>query len=124
MPDPRPATVGSDPPYHVVVFVSHRADDGDPAYHDTFERLVELVSAQPGFLAYDTARGPNGLGVTVCYFAGTAAIEEWRTHPEHLLAQRAGRERWYTAYALHIGQIHRSYRHDPGDRPQPTEERP
>lgn len=61
----RPATL-PEPPYYAVVFTSLRTqvDDG---YADTAKAMFELVRGQPGFLAADTARGPDGLGITIAY---------------------------------------------------------
>jgi heme-degrading monooxygenase HmoA len=101
----------------MVVFVAHR-DVDDESYHATWERMVELVSELPGFLGYDTARTPGGLGITVSYFADAGAIAAWRKHPEHRLAQQAGRKRWYTGYAIHVGEVSRSYRHEHGSEEQ------
>jgi len=106
----RPATL-PDPPYYSVVFASLRTpvDDG---YSDTSELMFELVQQQPGFLAADSVRGADGLGITVAYFRDEESIRAWKAHAEHALAQKLGRERWYESYALHIGKVERAYRFD------------
>jgi len=38
-----------------------------------------------------------------------ADIAAWREHAEHLVAQRLGRERWYTHYELRIARVERAY---------------
>ena len=106
----RPATL-PDPPYYAVVFTSHRTqvDDG---YSDTATAMFELVHEQPGFLGVDTARGPDGLGITVAYFTDEESIANWKANAEHAVAQKLGREKWYESYALHIGKVERAYRFD------------
>ena len=106
----RPANL-PDPPYYAVVFTSLRTpvDDG---YGDTAKAMFELVQSQPGFLAADTARGPDGLGITVAYFTDEPSIASWKSHPDHAAAQRRGRETWYDSYALHIAKVERAYRFD------------
>ena len=38
-----------------------------------------------------------------------ASIAAWRAHPEHLEAQRLGRERWYRRWSVEVAQVQRSY---------------
>jgi heme-degrading monooxygenase HmoA len=63
----------------------------------------------PGYLGIARARGADGLGITVSYWASEEAIAVWRRHADHLAAQRAGRERWYGAYELRIARVERAY---------------
>ncbi|MEU1150013.1 antibiotic biosynthesis monooxygenase family protein [Streptomyces sp. NPDC005863] len=97
-----------EPPYHVVVFSSLRTD-GDRGYGETADRMDELVSEVPGFLGVDSARTPDGLGVTVSYFRDEEAIRAWRSDLEHRAAQRRGREDWYETYVLHVAKVERSH---------------
>ena len=43
----------------------------------------------------------------IARFESEAALREWRDHPEHLEAQRAGRER----YRIEICNLDRSFEH-------------
>ena len=106
----RPATL-PEPPYYAVVFTSLRSpvDDG---YADMAKAMFELVQSQPGFLAADTARGEDGLGITVAYFTDEPSIAAWKAHPDHAAAQARGRAKWYDSYALHIAKVERAYRFD------------
>jgi heme-degrading monooxygenase HmoA len=110
LPDPSPARL-PDPPYYAVVFTSLRTpvDDG---YTDTAKAMFELVRSQPGFLAADSVRGADGLGITVAYFRDEPAITAWRQHPDHTAAREQGREKWYSAYAIHIAKVERAYHWD------------
>jgi len=38
------------------------------------------------------------------------SIRAWRNHPEHVLAQQAGRDRWYESYSVQVAEISREYR--------------
>ncbi|MFZ5446771.1 MAG: antibiotic biosynthesis monooxygenase family protein [Myxococcota bacterium] len=96
------------PPYVAVIFVSRRTR-GDQGYAATAERMVELARGQPGFLGMDSARGEDGVGITVAYFTDEDAIAAWRRHPEHLAAQRAGRETWYADYEVRVARVERAY---------------
>ena len=106
----RPATL-PEPPYYAVVFTSLRSpvDDG---YSETADAMFTLVQEQPGFLAADSVRGPDGLGITVAYFTDEESIANWKANADHALAQKLGREKWYDSYALHISKVERAYRFD------------
>lgn len=97
-----------DPPYFVVTFSSKRSD-GDRGYGAMAERMVEMARAQPGFLGVESARGADGFGITNSYWRDEESILAWKRVVDHLAAQRLGRERWYTHYAVRIGRIERAY---------------
>ena len=96
-----------EPPYYAVIFTSTRTE-GDAGYAEVSERMVALAAEQPGFLGVESARGADGLGITVSYWKDLAAIAAWRRHAEHAVAQRFGRERWYRAYALRVARVERA----------------
>ncbi|MFG3495940.1 antibiotic biosynthesis monooxygenase family protein [Streptomyces sp. NPDC047928] len=112
---------GLEPPYYTVVFTSVRRDDGQDAddgdgkgYADAAVRMLELVRDVPGFLGYETARTPGGIGISVGYFRDEEAIAVWRADLEHQEAMRNGRERWYERYSVHVAKVERSYGFDRG----------
>lgn len=91
-----------------VVFTSIRTS-GDDGYAQTSEEMMTLAVAQPGFLGVESVRGEDGLGITVSYWTDEDAIRSWRAHADHLVAQRAGRERWYRAYMIRVCRVEREY---------------
>ncbi len=93
-------------PYYAVIFTSLRTDV-EQGYADTAERMVELAAEQPGYLGVESAR--DGLGITVSYWESLEAIRAWKAHSEHLIAQKMGREKWYTAYKTRICKVERDY---------------
>lgn len=99
--------------YTAVVFSSQRRT-GPDAEHDGYEemaaRMFELASRQPGYRGIESVRGPDGRGLTVAYFDSDEHARNWKQHPEHLEAQRLGRERWYESYELRIASVEREYR--------------
>lgn len=97
------------PPYYAVVFTSLRTDV-DAGYGATAERMVELAAQQPGFLGVESARGEDGLGITVSYWESEAAIAAWKAHAEHTLARETGRRDWYAAYCTRVCKVERDYR--------------
>ncbi len=97
------------PPYWAVIFTSLRTPDEPEAYAQTADAMVTLAHAQPGFLGVESARGDDGLGITVSYWESEGAIVAWKANADHTAAREAGRARWYRAYALRVAHVTRAY---------------
>jgi len=105
---PAPALAATpQPPYWAVIFTSLRDERPGDGYGQTADRMVELGSRQPGFLGLESARGSDRLGVTVSYWSSLEAIAAWKAVAEHEAAQRAGRARWYHAFATRVARVER-----------------
>jgi heme-degrading monooxygenase HmoA len=98
-----------EPPYYAVVFSSARTGVEAEEYDKTSEELVRLAAEQPGFLGVESARDAAGFGITVSYWTDPAAIDAWRRHAIHAIAQRAGQERWYERYEVRVARVERAY---------------
>jgi heme-degrading monooxygenase HmoA len=96
-----------EPPYYAVIFTSTRTEVDD-GYDDMSEKMVEMASGQPGFLGVESARGEDGLGITVSYWESEEAIANWRRNAEHRIAQTHGREKWYTEFATRVAKVERA----------------
>jgi heme-degrading monooxygenase HmoA len=70
--------------------------------------MEALARQQPGFLGIESARGADGLGITVSYWATFDDVAAWGRHAEHLLAQKLGREEWYKWFALRVCRVERA----------------
>jgi heme-degrading monooxygenase HmoA len=97
-----------EPPYYAVIFSSLRAGQDD-GYERVAERMLELAREQPGFLGAESARSPEGFGITVSYWSSEKSITAWKAHAEHQLAQAAGKKTWYSDYQLRIARVERAY---------------
>ncbi len=95
-------------PYYAVIFSSRRSDDGQ-GYEQMAERMAALAAGQPGFLGAESARGADGFGITVSYWASEAAIAAWRAHAEHRMAQENGKANWYAHYEVRVARVERAY---------------
>jgi heme-degrading monooxygenase HmoA len=93
------------PPYYAVVFTSVRTEEDEAGYAVMAERMVELASAQPGFLGFESVRGADGVGITVSYWDSLDAVRRWGEHVEHRLAQQLGRRRWYERFRLRVCRV-------------------
>lgn len=96
------------PPYFTVIFTSERTGDDD-GYGDTSVRMLELASKEEGYLGAESARNAEGQGITVSYWRALEDIKRWKANTEHLLAQKSGREKWYSRYKVRIAQVQRDY---------------
>ncbi len=94
--------------YYAVIFTSRRTE-GDDGYGDMSERMVELSARQPGFLGIESARGADGLGITVSYWRSLEDIRAWKAVAEHAEAQRRGRADWYQTYQVRVTRIEYEY---------------
>jgi heme-degrading monooxygenase HmoA len=97
-----------DPPYYAVVFTSVRTA-GDNGYAERAALMLQLAAEQPGFLGVDSARGDDGLGITVSYWTDEDSIAAWRGHVEHALTRARGKEQWYASFAVHVARVERAY---------------
>lgn len=96
------------PPYYAVIFTSQRTE-GDQGYGSMAECMVELAHEQSGFLGVESARGADGLGITVSYWESTQAIANWKANAEHRIAQETGKRVWYADYQLRVAKVERAY---------------
>lgn len=96
-----------EPPYYAVIFTSTRTEV-DGGYGDMAMKMVEMASQQPGFLGVESARGADGLGITVSYWESEEAIANWRRNAEHRIAQGKGREQWYAEFVTRVAKVERA----------------
>ena len=97
-----------EPPYYAVIFTALRCE-GDHGYGAMADRMAALAAEQPGYIGIESTRDAEGLGITVSYWADEAALRNWKTVAEHMLAQKLGRERWYSHYRLRVARVERAY---------------
>ncbi len=98
-----------EPPYYAVIFTSERAgrDDG---YAEMADEMLRLAAIQPGFLGVESAR--QGVGITVSYWSSLEAIQHWKQHERHLIAQKLGQSVWYLRYKTRVCRVERDYAFD------------
>lgn len=97
-----------EPPYYAVIFTSKRTE-GDRGYGAMAQRMVDLGSRYDGFLGIESARGADGVGITVSYWRDEAAIRAWKRDTEHEKAQHAGQQAWYEQYEVRVAKVERAY---------------
>jgi heme-degrading monooxygenase HmoA len=94
------------PPYYAVIFTNIRTDI-EEGYGKMSEEMVQLAEQQAGYLGHESVR--NGLGITVSYWKDLESIRHWKSHTDHLVAQKFGREKWYSDFRIRIALIEKDY---------------
>ena len=89
----------------VTVFRSRLRDGALEEYGETAARMAELATGMPGYVDHKAFTADDGERVTVVTFADRAAHDAWRTHLEHRVAQRRGREAFYSEYSLQVADV-------------------
>ena len=93
-----------------VVFTSRRTATHDDEYAAMAARMDELVRDQPGFLRMTSVRDPRTReGITVAWFADEESVRAWKSHVEHLEAQRRGVAEFYEEYQVTVATVDREY---------------
>ena len=92
----------------ITVFRSRlRADANDNGYEEWSERMETLAAQQPGFVSIRGYDGADGERVSIVEFADEASMMAWSHQPEHLEAQRLGREKFYSWYEVSSATLFR-----------------
>jgi heme-degrading monooxygenase HmoA len=96
----------------IVAIASFKVREGadDEEVERTFERMRELVSQMPGFVSYKSYVAEDGEELEIARFESEAALEGWRLHPEHVEAQRRGRDEFFEDYWVQVCAAIRQYR--------------
>ncbi len=94
----------------VVVFRSRLTPEAGEDYETTGARMDALAAKMPGYVAHKTFAAEDGERVTLVEFELEEAIAAWRTHPEHVEAQRQGRAKFYSEFRLTVCEVLREQR--------------
>jgi len=94
----------------VVLFhIKTRPDIDQDEYQRTFERMMELVSAMPGFQGLDGFAGEDGSELAVARFDSDEAVRAWKAQPEHVRTQERGRTEFFDTYEITVAEVSRQY---------------
>lgn len=92
--------------YYAVIFTSVQTENIE-GYSEMAELMEILARQQAGFLGIESAR--NQMGITVSYWQSLESIKNWKANVDHLVAQKNGREQWYSYYKVRICKVEREY---------------
>ncbi|MDP1931416.1 MAG: antibiotic biosynthesis monooxygenase [Gammaproteobacteria bacterium] len=92
---------------YVVIFRA-KVKKFDDEYSRTAARMRELALTEFGCIEFcAVTEGQDEMALS--YWPSEESIKAWKSHPEHLDAQRLGRERWYDSYSVQIAEVSREY---------------
>jgi heme-degrading monooxygenase HmoA len=103
------AIPANSPQILVLIRASLRPGCDLAAYEAMDARMNALVGQIPGYLGVKAFTAADGETIAIAQFASRDALLRWRDHPEHLEAQRAGRERFYASYDVRVCSVERAY---------------
>ncbi|WP_230483486.1 antibiotic biosynthesis monooxygenase family protein [Sphingomonas sp. Leaf21] len=92
-----------------VIFLSQRRTDDAEGYAHAADAMDRLAAQQPGYRGVDSARGPDGFGITVSWWADEASALAWRANAAHAAIRERGRAEWYARYEVAVAEVGRSY---------------
>lgn len=91
-----------------VVIFRAKIRELDSDYAAVAARMRQLAMQEFGCIEFHAVTEGQD-EVALSYWPSEAAIRAWKAHPEHVLAQQAGRARWYESYTVQVASITREY---------------
>ena len=90
----------------IVLFRSKLVPEPE-GYAEMAQEMEALARTMPGFIDVKAYKSDDGERLTVVWWEDEETLRVWRTHARHLVAQQAGRERWYEQYDLDVAEVKR-----------------
>ncbi|OGA00878.1 MAG: hypothetical protein A3H35_18540 [Betaproteobacteria bacterium RIFCSPLOWO2_02_FULL_62_17] len=63
----------------------------------------------PGFVSYKDFSSTDGERVSIVEFESEEALKAWREHPQHVMAQQLGRDKFFAEYHIQVCTPVRDY---------------
>ena len=92
-----------------VIFLSGRNGSDGEGYGAAADAMEQAASARDGYLGIDSARGTDGVGITVSWWRDEAAALGWRDDPDHARIRERCRAVWYDWYRVVVATVDRAY---------------
>ncbi len=93
----------------LVLFRSQLRPESGDEYAETATRMEALVRTLPGFVSFKSYTAQDGDRLSVGAFESEEALQAWRRHPDHLAAQKRGRDAFYQFFDIQVAEVVRSY---------------
>jgi heme-degrading monooxygenase HmoA len=88
----------------VTVFRSRLRPGVEGAYEPVSREMSRVASSMEGFIDQKSYVAPDGERVTVVRFRDRECQRAWAQHPEHVAAQKRGREEFYFWYDISVSE--------------------
>jgi heme-degrading monooxygenase HmoA len=90
----------------VVVFRARPAAEGfSEEYQHWLDRMAGLAREMPGYVSSRSFVAEDGERLNLIEWNSGEALRAWATHPEHLAAQKLGRQKFYAEYHLQVCEL-------------------
>ena len=94
----------------ITVFRSRLQPGAQEEYGRWAGLMSELARKMPGYVSRKVFVADDGERVAIIEFESEEAQRAWRTHAEHVQAQKKGRADFYSEYRLQICTVQRDTR--------------
>ena len=91
----------------VTVFRSRVKPGLQQDYIEWVGRMSALAKTMPGYVSHKGFVAEDGERVTIVEFESEEAQRAWARHPEHVAAQKKGRQDFYLEYRIQVCQVQR-----------------
>ena len=92
----------------IVVFRSRIRPEFATEFQELADRMYAICQTMPGFLSYKVYQSADGQRVSIHEWETAEHLRAWREHPEHLIAQRLGREKYYAEFTSYVADAPRT----------------
>lgn len=96
----------------VVLFRSRLTEEAGADYAAMAVELRDRAARMPGFVDFKSFSAEDGERVSVIHWQSAESMRAWTDDMRHAIAQRLGREKWYTEFSVEVAEVTRSYRFD------------
>ena len=96
----------------VTVFRSRLMPGLKDEYVALVARMAEVAKSIPGYISHKGFWADDGERVTIVEFEDEAGQRAWRTHPEHIEAQKLGRVKYYEMYDIKVAEVRYHHHHE------------
>lgn len=93
----------------VTIFRSRLRTEHEKEYHKWADMMESLARSMPGLVSFKTFYASDGERLWIVEFENAETHEAWIKHPEHVEAQRLGREKFYSEFKIQVLDNPRGY---------------
>jgi heme-degrading monooxygenase HmoA len=97
--------LSEEPAMIVTVFRSRLMPGFKDEYVALVERMQQIARTIPGYISHKGFWAEDGERVTIVEFEHEEGQRAWRTHPEHIEAQRLGASKYYETYDVQVCNV-------------------
>lgn len=92
----------------IVLFRSRLSEAAADGYAEMAEEMETRARSMEGFVDMKFFKADDGERLTVVWWQDEETMAKWREDARHLVAQRLGREKWYSDYHIEVAHVVRA----------------